>query len=171
MQKIIKTTGILIALLPFFFDFFTFSPSGYCQDRRYERYDMIMREISDLKKEVGEIKGELRQINKRFEDINKRFEDIDKRFEIIDKRFEDINKRLDDLKDIMIGIFGGMVVLVASVIAFAFWDRRTIIRRSVEESRKVIEEGLRFKDVINVLKDMAKEDERLEKIMKRYGFL
>ena len=164
MQKIFKITGILLALLLFSFDLFMFSPSGYCQDKRDERYDMIMREISDLKKEVGEIKGELRQ-------INKRFEDIDKRFECIDKRFEDINKRLEDLKDIMIAIFGGMVALVASVIAFAFWDRRTIIRKSVEESRKVIEEGLRFRDVINVLKDMAKEDERLEKIMKRYGFL
>ncbi len=34
----------------------------------------------------------------------------------------------------MVGVFAGQVVLVVAVIGFAWWDRRTIIRKAKEET-------------------------------------
>ncbi len=55
-------------------------------------------------------------------------EQVDERFEQVDKRFEQINRELDRLVQIMVAIFAGQFGLVGAVIAFAWWDRRTIIR-------------------------------------------
>ena len=78
----------------------------------------------------------MEQTNRRFlelrEDMNKRFELMDKRLEefkeSVNKRFEQIENELNRLVQIMIGIFAGQFGFVAAVIAFAWWDRKTIIR-------------------------------------------
>ncbi len=59
------------------------------------------------------------------EDMNKRFEQIDKRFEQIDKRFE----QMMDTLQMIAGIF---TALTLGVIGFAYWDRRSIIRKAKE---------------------------------------
>ncbi len=66
--------------------------------------------------------------------VDKRFEQIDKRFEQVDKRFEQIERELDRLVNIIIAIFGGQFALVGAVIAFAWWDRRTIIREAKRQT-------------------------------------
>ena len=108
------------------------------------------------------------------EQVDKRFEQIDKRFEQVDKRFEQIDKELDRLVNIMIAIFGGQIALVAAVIAFAWWDRRTIIseakRQTIEElERDIKPESLR--KLIRVLQEKAKTDKELEKLLKDYGLM
>ena len=79
----------------------------------------------------------MEQTNKRFEelrqDMNKRFELIDKRFEDVNNRIvelrEDVNKRFEQLYTFLWIITGIFTTLTASVIAFAWWDRKTIIRK------------------------------------------
>ncbi len=90
--------------------------------------------------------------------VDKRFEQMDKRFEefrnYMDKRFEQLITFLWILSAIFVGI-------VAVTIAFALWDRRTII--------KPFEEKLtRF---ISVLKELAKTDEKLAEALRKFGFL
>lgn len=59
--------------------------------------------------------------------VETKLTEIDKRFDSIDKRFESIERQLD--RQSM--IFTAMVV---AVIGFAYWDRRTIIRKAKEET-------------------------------------
>ena len=99
---------------------------------------------------------------------------MNKRFELMDKRFEQINNELNRLTQIMVGIFAGQIALVVAVIGFAYWDRRTIIRKTKEETFEEMERELRpekFKKLLNVLRDKARTDKELEAILKKYGLL
>jgi len=124
----------------------------------------------------------MEQTNRRFEELR---QDMNKRFELIDKRFEDINNRIIELRGdmnkrfeqlytflwIITGIF---TTLIASVIAFAWWDRKTIIRKTKEETFEEMEKEIKpekFKKLLNALREKAKTDKDLAEILKRYGLL
>ncbi len=113
----------------------------------------------------------MEQTDKRFEELR---EDINKRFEQVDKRFEQINRELDRLINIMIGIFAGQIALVVAVIGFAYWDRRTIVRKAKEEVFEDMERELKpekFKKLLEVLREKAKTDRELETILRKYGLM
>jgi len=62
-------------------------------------------------------------------EIDKRFEQVDKRFDQIDKRFEQVDKRFGDMFNFLYILAGIFTSLVAVVIGFGYWDRRTISGR------------------------------------------
>jgi len=61
-------------------------------------------------------------------DMNKRFEQVDKRFfELrmdMNKRFEQVDKRFEQMMKFLWIISGIFTTLTATVIGFAYWDRR-----------------------------------------------
>ena len=61
-------------------------------------------------------------------------EQVDKRFEQVDKRIselrEDVNKRFEEMINFLWMLVGIFTTLTAVVIGFAYWDRRTIIRKA-----------------------------------------
>jgi hypothetical protein len=94
--------------------------------------------------------------------MNKRFEELR---EDMNKRFEQMMKFME----LMLLIFTSLVV---AVIGFAYWDRRTIIRKAKEES--VEEVGRRFnleqiKKLIEVLRELAREDEKVARVLRQFG--
>lgn len=91
-------------------------------------------------------------------------ESVDKRFEQIDKRFDDINKQFDRQAAIF-------TALVIAVIGFAYWDRRTIIRKAKEETISEIEKEGRLKDMIGALRDLSKTDEQVARVLKQFNLL
>jgi len=124
--------------------------------------------------------AELREdMNKRFEemraDVNKRFEemreDTNKRFEQVDKRFEQIDKRIEDLITFLWILAGIFTALVVAVIAFAYWDRRTIIRRAKEEALKEMEEAGRWKTILEALRQVALKDANVAEALRRFNLL
>ncbi len=80
----------------------------------------------------------MHQVDKRFaelrEDMNKRFELMEKRFEMINKRFEEVNRRFEQMITFLWILTGIFVSITAVVIGFAYWDRRTIIRKAREDT-------------------------------------
>lgn len=111
------------------------------------------------------------QIEKRFELIEKRFELIEKRFEQIEKRFESIERQLDRLVQIMIAVFVAQIGLVAAVIGFAYWDRRTIIGKAKEETVAEVEKEGRLRDLIHALRELSKSDQKLAKVLRDFRLL
>ncbi len=71
-----------------------------------------------------ELRTRMDLIDKRFEELR---EDMNKRFEQVDKRFE----QMMQFMGILAAIFTAMTV---GVFAFAWWDRRTVIRKSTDEA-------------------------------------
>jgi len=134
--------------------------------------EMIYQKLIEIEKRQAVFEERFKQIDRRFEQIDRRFEDIDKRFEQIDRRFEelkaDMNQRFDDMfryLNILAAIFTTFTV---SVLAFAYWDRRTIISKAKEETIREIESSGKL---ITVLRKKAKTDKELEKILKELGLL
>jgi hypothetical protein len=121
----------------------------------------------------------MQQVDKRFEelreDMNKRFEQVDKRFEQVDKRFEelrqDTNKRFDQMMTFLWILAGIFTALVAAVIGFAYWDRRTIIRRAKEEAMEEMKRQGLMRDIIEVLKDIAPNNAKLADVLRRHNLL
>ena len=111
-----------------------------------------------------ELKVKMGEIDKRFEQIDKRFEQIDKRFEQVDKRFEQM---MDFLK-ILSAIFTSLVI---AVIGFAYWDRRTIIKKAKEETIAEIEKEGRLRDLIMALRELAKRQPELAELLKQFRLL
>ncbi len=134
-------------------------------DKRFEQVD---KRVAELREDMNE---RFRQMDKRFEQVDKRFEELR---EDINKRFEQINKELDRLANIMVGVFAGQIALVVAVIGFAWWDRRTIIRKAKEETFEEMEKELKpekLKKLLNTLREKANTDKELAEILKKYGLL
>jgi len=140
---------------------------------RLEATVKVFMEQSDKRfKELREdINKRFEEIDKRFEQIDKRFEQIDKRFEQVDKRFEQVEKRFEQFMNFLWIITAIFTTLTSVVIGFAYWDRRTIIRKAKEETLESLEREGKLKNLIEALKELAKEDEKLARVLKQYGLL
>ncbi|RKX58786.1 MAG: hypothetical protein DRP37_07505 [Thermodesulfobacteriota bacterium] len=132
-------------------------PSGFTQADR-ERLVRLEATLETFMKATDRRFEDLRQ------DMNKRFEQVDKRFEQIDKRFE----QMMNFMWILASIFAAITV---TTIGFAFWDRRTIIRKAVDESVAKIERKGSLAQLINALQDRAKDDPKLASILRNYNLL
>ncbi len=187
---------ISVVLVTFSLLLLVFSPVSLAEKQITNQ--MIYQKLLDMEKEQIALKVELREFkeatNRRFEDINKRFEDINKRFEDMNRRFGDINMRIDELRAdmnarfhqidkrfeqvdkrfeqmmnflwILTGIF---TTLTAAVIGFAYWDRRTIIKKSREETVQYLENEGKLRVLIEVLKEKARKDVELRNILKQFN--
>ena len=130
-------------------------------------FSLTAQEEKQLLKDVAEIKATLRTF---MEQVDKRFEQIDKRFEQVDKRFEQVNNRFNDMFNFLWILTGIFTTLTASVIAFAWWDRRTIIRKARDETVDYLRKE-DLKKLIEILREKAKTDQELARILKQYGLL
>ena len=121
----------------------------------------------------------MEQVDKRFEQVDKRIselrEDMNKRFEQVDKRFEemreDMNKRFEQMMTFLWMLVGIFTTLTAVVIGFAYWDRRTIIRKARDEAIEAIERQGRLNDFIKALRAYASQDEKFASVLRSFGLL
>ena len=103
----------------------------------------------------------MKATDRRFEDLR---QDMNKRFEQVDKRFD----QMMNFMWILAFIFAAITV---TTIGLAFWDRRTIIRKAVDESVAKIERKGSLAQLINALQDRAKDDPKLASILRNYNLL
>lgn len=168
-----------------------FSPSFVKAQQQYVKVTngMIYQKLIEIEKRQAVLEAEFKasreETNRRFEDVNKRFEDleknIDKRFEMIDKRFEDINRRFDDINrrfneliNFLWMITAIFTTLTLGVIGFAYWDRRTIIKKSKEEALEEIERKWkpeRIDKLVSSLRELAKKDAQVAEVLKKFNLL
>ncbi len=123
-----------------------------------------------LAKEVSftqEDRERLRSMEIRIERLDTK---VDMGFQQIDKRFEQMEKQIDRLTQIMIAIFGGQLLLIATIIGLILWDRKSTVKRATDEALEKFEKG-KFSKLLDALKDLANEDERLYRVLKKYNLL
>ncbi len=142
-------------------------------DKRFEQVD---RRFEQVDKRISELREDM---NARFEQVDRRFEemrsDVNKRFEEMradmNARFEETGKRIDQLYTFLWIVTGIFSALVAVVIGFALWDRRTTIRRAREEAFEKVEAEGRWRLVLEALRELAREDRRLAEVLRNFGLL
>ena len=103
----------------------------------------------------------MQQVDKRFEQVDKRIEDLR----------EDMNKRFEQMMTFLWILAGIFTALVAAVIGFAYWDRRTIIRRAKEEAMEEMKKEGLLRSIIQVLKDIAPDNPKLAESLRKYNLL
>ncbi|MEF3168214.1 MAG: hypothetical protein K6360_02600 [Deltaproteobacteria bacterium] len=123
-----------------------------------KRFELVDKRIAELREDMNKHIAELR------EDMNKRFEQVDKRFEQVDRRFEQLMNFLWILTAIFTTIMG-------AVIGFAYWDRRTIIRKAVDESAARIEAKGPVREILNALRDLARMNPDVMKVLRDHHLL
>ena len=115
-----------------------------------------------------ELRLKMGEIDKRFGQVDKRFEQFDKR--ISDLR-QDMNRGFDLLNHFLYILAGIFTSLVAVVIAFAYWDRRTIIREARREAIEFMEKEGLLRRLLDALREMAHEDKKLAAALNRFHLL
>ena len=102
-----------------------------------------------------------RRVDERFsamqKNIDERFDAQERRFDAQDKRFNDIKSDIGNLYNLMILLLGAMFTLFG----FILWDRKSTVRPVQREQEKVIE----------ALRELAKEDEKIATIFHKAGIL
>ncbi len=138
-------------------------------DKRFEQVDKRFEQVDKRFEQIELRISELR------EDMNKRFEQVDKRFEQVNKRFEEVDRRFESMIQLMMAIVGAFAAIVAVSIGFAIWDRRTMIRpfeiKVKEIEKDILEDKNRLKKLIEALRQMAKEDQKLATVLRNFALL
>ena len=79
-----------------------------------------------------------------------------------------LQKQIDDLRTMMLWGFGVLFSGMGILIGLVMWDRRTAISPVVKKTRELEDKSDR---VEKVLKELAKEDPKIEQALKRAGLL
>ena len=114
------------------------------------------------------------EVERRVVEIEKKQAVFEERFKQIDRRFEDMNKRFDQLYTFLWIITGIFTTIMVVVIGFAYWDRRTMIREAKRQIYDDMERELKpekFRKVLSALRELAKNDKRVEEILRKEGLL
>ena len=175
---------------------------GFTQDDR-ERIIRLETTLTLFMEATDKRFIELREdMNKRFEQVDQRFielrEDMNNRSKQVDKRFvelrEDMNNRFEQMMNTLQLIAGIFTVLTLGVIGFAYWDRRTIIRKAKQETLETlagesapkeqatidqavaqavqeIKKDQRLPDLLSALRKLAATDPPLANVLKEFHLL
>ena len=151
-------TGVVLFLL-------TFSFPALAEDGFTKRDRELLIE---LRVKMGEIDKRFEQIDKRISELR---QDMNERFDQVDKRFEQVDKRFGDMFNFLYILAGIFTSLVAVVIGFGYWDRRTIIREARREAIEFIEKEGILRRVLDALRELSREDNRLADALRRFNLL
>jgi len=84
---------------------------------------------------------------------------------------QQVDKRFDQMMTFLWILAGIFTALVAAVIGFAYWDRRTIIRRAKEEAIEEMKREGFSRSILEVLKEISPDIPKLEEALRRHNLL
>ena len=120
---------------------------------------------NNLEKEIAQLRADM---NEQFRKIDKQFDRIDKQFDRMDKQFDRMDKQFDRMVNIISAIVIAFFGIVAVTIGFALWDRRTMIRPFEAKIKELEQTDTKL---INALKELAKDNKRLNEVLRNLGIL
>ncbi len=88
---------------------------------------------------------------------------------------EDLNSQLDRHFQLILGVLGAFTLMFVSILGFAIWDRRTMVRPFADKV-KSLEDDLSTKGrsldvILDALRSLGQRDERVAAILKRLNLL
>lgn len=117
-------------------------------------------------------------VDQRFVAVDQRFNAVDQRFVAVDQRFEAIERQLDFIQQLMLVTIAGIFGLIGFIIWDSYSTLRpmdTRLRRLEEDLERDLElqspEGSRFTRLIHALRELAKEDKKVEAILRSFSLL
>ncbi|MBF0621777.1 MAG: hypothetical protein HQL54_07585 [Magnetococcales bacterium] len=167
-------------------------------DKRFDDQNRYINQRFDDQNKY--IDGRFAQVDQRFAQVDQRFAQMDQRFAQVDQRFVQMdqritelygftNTRLDDLSNMingfrqdMLAIFGGIFTLIVTLFGYIAWDRRSMVKpiqdrldsveRKLDQDLDVNNaEGSIPRRLMNVLRELAKTDEKLANVLRSFSLL
>ncbi|MGG7055213.1 hypothetical protein [Nitrosomonas sp. ANs5] len=150
------------------------------QEKMDQRFTATQEQM-DLRFNTMQEQMELR-FNTMQEQMDLRFaamqEQIDQRFAAVDQRFVSIDQRFEFLQQLMLV----MIAAIFGLIGFIVWDRYTTLRPMDQRLRRIEEDlendlelkapdGSRIIRLIHALRELAKEDKKLEAVLRSFSLL
>ena len=105
---------------------------------------------------------------------------LGKRMDDMNQRMGDMNQRISSQQTTMLALFSAMVALILALFAYIAWDRRTMIRPVVERLEHLENELFRELDMshnkgsaitrlINAMRELAKQDEKVATVLRNFS--
>ena len=160
MRKVIWLMTLVVLILTGAFDV----TYGNSDQRLKVTNEMIYQKLIEIERRVVEIEKKQAVFEERFKQIDKRFEELR----------EDMNKRFEQLYTFLWIITGIFTAIMVGAFGFAYWDRRTIIteaKRQVYDDMEREFKPEKFRKVLSALRELAKNDKKVEEILRREGLL
>jgi hypothetical protein len=99
----------------------------------------------------------------------------DERFTAVEKRFDQVDKRFSDMYSVLTIIAGSFTALTVAMLGIIFWDRKTIIEKSVEKSVAKTKEFAADREahdrLMAALRELAQSDTQLADTLRRFNLL
>lgn len=116
------------------------------------------------------------------EQMNLRFTVIDQRFTAFDQRFAALEKQIDQRFDFLQQLILVLIAGIFGLIGFVVWDRFSTLRPMDARLRRIEQdlehdlelqspEGSKLTRMIHTLRELAKEDKRVEAILRSFSLL
>ena len=88
---------------------------------------------------------------------------------------EDLNSQLDRHFQLILGVLGAFTLMFVSILGFAIWDRRTMVRPFADKVKSLEDDlstkGRRLDVILDALRSLGQRDERVAAILKRLNLL
>ena len=88
---------------------------------------------------------------------------------------EDLNSQLDRHFQLILGVLGAFTLMFVSILGFAIWDRRTMVRPFADKMKSLEDDlstkGRRLDVILDALRSLGQRDERVAAILKRLNLL
>ena len=138
-----------------------------------QRFDDVNRRMDDLRADMNTRFAEMRQ------DMNTRFAEMR---QDMNMRFGDVNQRLDASHRTMLAFFGTLVTLIVTLFGYIAWDRRTLVKplqdklmtleqQQLRDAQTLQESGSRLQNLLDALRKLAREDEKLASVLRAFSLL
>jgi len=138
----------------------------------------ILQRFGQVDKQFEQVDKQFEQVDKRFEQVDKRFEQVDKRFEQVNKRFEQVDKRFDETNASNRMFHGFIISILIALFGYIIWDRRTLMKplesKIIDIERELdigSTDGNKIIRLINALRELSKEDEKVANVLRRFHLL
>jgi hypothetical protein len=137
--------------------------------------------ISD--REIIESLAELKAGQRALEEkMDLRFTAVDQRFAAFDQRFAALEKQIDQRFDFLQQLILVLIAGIFGLIGFVVWDRFSTLRPMDARLRRIEQdlehdlelqspEGSKLTRMIHTLRELAKEDKRVEAILRSFSLL
>ena len=88
---------------------------------------------------------------------------------------EDMNSQLDRHFQLILGVLGAFTLMFMSILGFAIWDRRTMVRPFTDKVKSLEDDlstkGRRLDVIFDALQSLGQRDEKIAAILKRLNLL
>ena len=147
---------------------------GWAQDRSVNATDReIIERLVRMETRLERLEDSIQQLR---EDMNRQNQQLREDMNRQNQQLrEDMNHQLDRHFQLILGVLGAFTFMFVSVLGFAVWDRRTMVRPFADKV-KILEDDLSAKGhrldvILDAIRSLGQRDERVAAILKRLHLL